>query len=347
MSQAYVPPPRVGAPQQPPGLARTIAMSSIGGVAALIFVGAYMAGKLASRDGTARARVTVASTADPAAEAGTEAGAEARSLGPQPVAESPGPIVVSRRDRPAAADPEPASAGTDPAGAASPDLASSDVAPRDLEPDAPFADFDMALLHPDVAAAVELARAERESAQAVAERARAAAARARSGDQGTGVITYASGDVYEGELVDGVRDGVGVYNWANVQEDAYAGAFVNDAVDGLGVKRWADGATYYGERRAEAREGYGVFLYADGGGYEGAWRSGAPDGHGVVWNADGTVRAQGLWAGNTLVEAWIVPKPVATDVEGDDDSAGEGEALSGTAPAGVASVDDASPPAEL
>jgi hypothetical protein len=32
----------------------------------------------------------------------------------------------------------------------------------------------------------------------------------------------------------------------------------------------------------------------------------------VVWNEDGTVRSQGLWADNTLVEALIVPTPVPT-----------------------------------
>jgi hypothetical protein len=133
-------------------------------------------------------------------------------------------------------------------------------------------------------------------------------------------------------VVDGRREGVGVYSWANPQEDTYKGEFRNDVVDGLGVKRWSDGATYYGDRRQEAREGYGVFVYADGGGYEGAWRGGAPDGHGVVWNADGSVRAQGLWAGNTLVEAWITPKPVAAD-EADAIGADEENGADAGAPA--------------
>jgi hypothetical protein len=186
------------------------------------------------------------------------------------------------------------------------------VVPVEIPP-GPFDDFDLGLLHERVATAVREARDVRERAVVAARRAEEAGRLARSGAAGAGVILYDGGDVYAGEIRNGGRQGVGVYTWSNLQEDSYAGEFADDVMDGLGVKRWTDGATYYGDRRRQSREGYGVFVDVAGGGYEGAWRNGAPDGYGVVWNPDGSVRAQGLWAGNTLVEAWVIPTPVATE----------------------------------
>jgi hypothetical protein len=200
-----------------------------------------------------------------------------------------------------------------PAPAAAPEETTVAAPVEEPIPPGPFDGFDLALLHSQVADAVVGARVVRENAVAAERRAEAAARLARAGAPGAGVILYDAGDVYAGELRNGGRHGVGVYTWANPQEDDYAGEFVDDVMDGLGVKRWADGATYYGDRRRDSREGYGVFADVEGGGYEGAWRNGAPDGYGVVWNADGTVRAQGLWAGNTLIEAWVIPTPVATE----------------------------------
>jgi hypothetical protein len=247
------------------------------------------------------------------------------------------PRDFARAASAAAEPPREQASSRETADAQSPGVIAGETAAR-LEPDlalSRFTDFDLDLLHPDVAAAVVQARDVQTNAIDAAIRGRAAARAARDGAPGTSVITYDSGDIYEGEVAEGVgRQGVGVYTWANQLEDSYAGEFASDAIDGVGVKRWSDGATYFGNRRVESREGYGVFAYPDGGGYEGAWRNGAPDGHGVVWNADGSVSAQGLWAGNTLVEAWIIPPPgddlviggdgdaatLAAEVEGADDA---------------------------
>jgi hypothetical protein len=259
----------------------------IAGFTALVFAGSYLAG---------------------------------RSARPSEGARPPARTAMADNARaPRAADP-PATEAAPVETAPAADVAAPPALAAGAEP-GPFADVDLGLLHPVVAAAVVEARAMQASAVDAAARAQEAADRARRSERGAGVINYASGDLYEGEVRDGGRHGVGVYTWANPQEDFYAGEFVDDAMEGMGVKRWSDGATYYGDRRSEAREGYGVFVYADGGGYEGAWRSGAPNGRGVVWNVDGSVRFQGLWADNTLIEAWIVPSDEAAEAGVTDEAA--------------------------
>jgi len=180
---------------------------------------------------------------------------------------------------------------------------------------------DLDMLHPQVAVAVLEARRQRVGAEAAERRAHRVAARARassSGVDGLMVEAFDNGDLFEGEAVDGVRHGVGVYTWANAIEGTYGGQFNSGMIAGLGVKRWADGAAYYGSRSPEARDGHGVFAYAEGGGYEGAWALGAPDGYGVVWAPDGSVQSQGLWASNVLIEAWVAP--VAGEAESSEDA---------------------------
>jgi hypothetical protein len=268
MTEIYVPPHDFAEPRSPLGGARGVALA-IALMGALVFTGAYFAGRAARPAEDARVRVAVAASA-------AEISAAEVAAAPEIVEPAPTP--------------------------------------------GPFESFDLALLHPQVATAVVEARAVQQRAVAAAQRAEAAARLARSGAPGAGVILYDGGDVYAGEIRDAGRHGAGVYSWANPQEDQYAGEFVDDAMDGLGVKRWTDGATYYGDRRQESRDGHGVFVDTEGGGYEGAWRNGAPDGYGVVWNADGSVRAQGLWAGNTLVEAWVIPTPVPAGAEAADEA---------------------------
>jgi hypothetical protein len=306
MTQAYVPPDAAMDSKGVfggPGLAL---YAGVAGIALLVAVSAYFAGRMARpEDGAPRsspsARVEIASnrsdsraeSRDSPRDAGDQSGAEREPVAQASSADEPAGDEVSSETAEADGD----------------DIASLVAEASVAAAATPFEDFDMRRLHPDVVEAVEAAREARRAAQAASERARVAAFGAQSNSRGTRVITYENGDVYEGEVGPSGREGVGVYTWENAREGDYAGEFANDVMNGLGVKRWADGATYYGDRREEAREGFGVFVYADGGGYEGQWLDGAPDGLGVVWAPDGTVRAQGIWAANTLVEAWIMPPP--------------------------------------
>ena len=52
-------------------------------------------------------------------------------------------------------------------------------------------------------------------------------------------------DQYEGNLLAGVRQGSGMYTWANGA--SYTGQYVDNAREGQGVMQFPDGAKYEGE----------------------------------------------------------------------------------------------------
>ena len=61
---------------------------------------------------------------------------------------------------------------------------------------------------------------------------------------GTGIYTWAGGDIYEGDFVNDIRSGNGVYTWANGER--YEGEFENNLPSGYGTYYWPSGRTYTG-----------------------------------------------------------------------------------------------------
>ena len=59
-----------------------------------------------------------------------------------------------------------------------------------------------------------------------------------------GKIVYHNGDVYEGDWVDGLKEGRGYYTWEN--GDVYEGEFKNGVREGFGEFKWANGESYKG-----------------------------------------------------------------------------------------------------
>ncbi|MGD2133179.1 MAG: hypothetical protein PVI23_10330 [Maricaulaceae bacterium] len=302
MSRVYVPSRATDLSERSGGLSPLYVGGGLAALTAAVFAAAFFAGRMLGPDNYAPPARQV-ETSPPAAV--QDASSSARQEPANNDAQTAPAETSAPAPRPIA--PPDSSAATEP----------------DLPAAGPFADFDMRLLHPDVIGAVTAAREAQAAALDAERRAQAAARRADAAQGGAGELTFPTGDRYAGEVADGSPEGVGVYTWADPAAGTYAGQFTERRMDGLGARRWPDGAAYLGERDGDARHGHGVFVDGEGGGYEGSWRNGAPDGHGVVWNADGTVRSQGLWASNTLVEAWIVPPPAEDDAgteeaDGDD-----------------------------
>ena len=79
---------------------------------------------------------------------------------------------------------------------------------------------------------------------------------------GQGKMMYDNGDVYDGEWVNGVRQGIGRMTYAN--GDIYDGAWLNDMWNGYGEYTWADGRKYYGNYKNDMRDGEGIFSNWDG-----------------------------------------------------------------------------------
>lgn len=76
------------------------------------------------------------------------------------------------------------------------------------------------------------------------------------------VRTYANGDRYEGDAVDGKLQGRGVYIWKN--GDRYEGDFFNNMLQGKGVLSYANGDRYEGEFVDSKKQGKGVLIHANG-----------------------------------------------------------------------------------
>lgn len=109
---------------------------------------------------------------------------------------------------------------------------------------------------------------------------------------GNGQIRWASGDRYEGDIVQGQRQGQGSFAWASGQR--YSGLWVNDQPQGKGQMRFANGDEYEGEVAQGLPSGQGRMRYASGDQFEGRFAGGKPDGQGVYRWASGQ-RYEGPW----------------------------------------------------
>lgn len=113
---------------------------------------------------------------------------------------------------------------------------------------------------------------------------------------GHGRLSFASGDVYEGEFSDGTRQGSGTYTWKDGR--SYTGHFEQNARAGTGTMSFPNGDYYEGAFVQGKRQGYGRFLFADGALYEGSWHEGLYSGpQGTLVHSDGRVYTGAFVAG--------------------------------------------------
>ena len=125
---------------------------------------------------------------------------------------------------------------------------------------------------------------------------------------GSGKLTWANGDKFEGTLQNGKRNGKGLFIWANGQRyqgdwvndmstgqatvdftngDHYEGSVVNASPKGLGSMRYASGDNYRGGFEAGEPNGTGVYVWKNGQTFEGDWKNGKPNGQGTMHFANG------------------------------------------------------------
>lgn len=199
--------------------------------------------------------------------------------------------------------------------------------------------YDSTRLHPAVAAAVAIARdaakeaaAKQTQAERAANMAVAAATQARAKTRGYNVIRYRDRDVYEGEVSGGKANGLGVYlqgdarflgdrfqgqlvagmwNGVGVFESTsgqqgrparYGGEFAGGQLAGVGVIIRPDGSRQAGTVVSGALTGHGVETRTDGRRFEGEFKNGQPDGIGVLWSSGGRVFEAGRYESGRLVQ---------------------------------------------
>ncbi|MEM9824546.1 MAG: hypothetical protein AAF985_25895 [Bacteroidota bacterium] len=129
-------------------------------------------------------------------------------------------------------------------------------------------------------------------------------------------ITYANGDVYEGQLANGNREGQGKMTYAN--DNVLEAEWKDDKVKEEGSLIFANGNEYFGQLNNDLPEGTGSMIYKDGHTYSGDWKQGEWHGRGALIRTDksqfhgnfeqGERAGEGkvIWgSGDTLSGFWI------------------------------------------
>lgn len=95
------------------------------------------------------------------------------------------------------------------------------------------------------------------------------------------------GSSYEGECVNGKREGFGTYVWPT--GNRYEGQWLAGKRHGKGKLIFSGGGQYEGDFRSGVEEGRGKMLWPNGAYYEGEYRNGRFHGQGKYRSADGSV----------------------------------------------------------
>lgn len=116
---------------------------------------------------------------------------------------------------------------------------------------------------------------------------------------GQGTQEWASGDKYIGTWSDNRPYGKGEYTYANGER--YVGDFVRGKRNGIGEQTYANGNVYDGHWRGDRRAGKGVMKYANGVVFEGTWKNSLRHGRGVLTYPNGD-RLVGTWANDKFAD---------------------------------------------
>ncbi len=108
---------------------------------------------------------------------------------------------------------------------------------------------------------------------------------------GVGKVAWDNGDVFEGTLVTGKRQGHGTFIWG---DGKYTGDWVDDRAVGKGILDFKNGNHYEGDVIDSVPHGSGLMKYASGDSYRGVFTNGKAHGLGVyVWRSGQTY--EGAW----------------------------------------------------
>jgi radial spoke head protein 1 len=114
------------------------------------------------------------------------------------------------------------------------------------------------------------------------------------GQTGKGHATYATGDIYEGDFLDGTREGRGKYMYLS-NGDKYEGDWKANSKHGLGRIVYTGKGEYYGYWENGRRHGEGVFTYPNGDTYSGWFKFGEKEGTGTYTFKKSQMKLFGEW----------------------------------------------------
>ena len=113
----------------------------------------------------------------------------------------------------------------------------------------------------------------------------------RNWKQGNGIMTYRNGDIYDGEWKEDEKYGKGIMIYAN--GDKYEGKWINNNKS-QGIMMYVNGDKYEGEWKNYVKHGNGIMIYANGDKYNGDWLYDTRHGTGTITYANGEIY-EGRW----------------------------------------------------
>ena len=108
-----------------------------------------------------------------------------------------------------------------------------------------------------------------------------------------GPFELSDGSVYQGQMLNGLREGRGKQQWAD--GSFYDGYWKNNYADGFGRLIHSDGEMYEGEWKNDKAQGNGTFYHVNGTKYTGEWLDDKQHGKGLEIWPDGA-RYEGLYS---------------------------------------------------
>jgi clan AA aspartic protease (TIGR02281 family) len=139
--------------------------------------------------------------------------------------------------------------------------------------------------------------------------------------EGKSKIAYKSGELYEGNMIQGVKNGVGKYiysngdyyegSWKNskqngagkyVAKSGYSaeGKYVNDTLDGYATIKFSEQEKYIGYVQNSLFEGKGIYFFPNGDKFEGNWSASKKNGAGTYYYQKGGT-LKGIWKDNVYI----------------------------------------------
>ena len=110
--------------------------------------------------------------------------------------------------------------------------------------------------------------------------------------EGKGTYTFSNGDKYEGDWKNNQMEGKGVYYFKD--GDKYDGDWVGGKKEGQGTYYFSNGAKYEGNWVQSKMEGKGIFSYNNGDKYDGDWKDNKREGNGTYYYSNGS-KYEGEW----------------------------------------------------
>lgn len=127
------------------------------------------------------------------------------------------------------------------------------------------------------------------------------------GFTGFGTATYDNGDIFEGDFLDGTREGRGTYRY-HKSGNKYQGDWSQNGKHGIGKMTYNGVGEYHGYWENGRRHGEGVFTYKNGDVYSGWWKYGQKTGYGTYVFKETGMKMCGQWENGVLnTGKWIYP----------------------------------------